>query len=102
MDTTYTGAPDECSLHWPEKIGQCPCAQRPLNSTPDLRPVGQPHKLREETWLVGPTEKPERRVQKWKAHCTCGARSDTLTTAGMMSGWYANHLEQVAGGSHAG
>lgn len=24
---TYTGAPDECPIHWPTKVGACDCPQ---------------------------------------------------------------------------
>lgn len=28
--------------------------------------------------------------------CTCGATSGVVTTSGMVSGWHANHREEVA------
>lgn len=60
--------------------------------TPTICACGECHQEPEHTIVL------KGRPMGWQAVCSCGAKSGTLTTSGMVAGWEANHLNAAEEG----
>lgn len=56
------------------------------------------HDLKSDSWRIDDSAQGTPPVLRWRARCVCGERSGILTTAGMVSGWWGQHMEEVRNG----